>query len=88
MRGAPADLFIKLCGLLVVGRFFSSLCVVASLEDGGQLLQGGGFPLADLVWVDAVFSGDLGQGFVFAQDLLDDLSLEGKRCIVFGLSWW
>jgi hypothetical protein len=34
--------------------------------------------LADLVGVDAVFGGDLGQCFVFAQHLLDDLRLEGS----------
>ena len=39
-------------------------------------LQGGGLPLADLVWMDAVLRSDLRQSFVFAQDLLDDLRLE------------
>ena len=39
-------------------------------------LQNRGLALADLVRMDAVFCGDLGQGFVFAQHLPDDLRLE------------
>ena len=50
--------------------------LIIKLEDSRQSLQGGGLPLADLVWMDAVLRSDLRQSFVFAQDLLDDLRLE------------
>ncbi len=75
---------MKLCGLLVLGGFFGGLCAVAALKDGRQSLQGGGFPLADLVRVNAMFGGDLSQRSVFAQHLLDDLGLKSGGVMFSG----
>ena len=50
--------------------------IICFLEERRHRAQHCGFPLAELVGMDAVFGSDLGQGLVVSQDLSDDLRLE------------
>ena len=76
MRGKPADLLVEFGDLLLVRRSLGGLGALVFLEESGHRAQHRGLPLAELVGMDAVFGGDLGQGLVVAQDLGDDLRLE------------
>src|SRR5262249_55121312 len=50
-----------------------------ALEERGHPIQNGRFPGADLVGMDVVFGGDLGEGFLFLERFLDDFGFESRR---------
>ncbi len=59
LRGEPADLFVEFGDLLFLSGLFRRLCAFTFLENARHGGQHGGLPLAELVRMNAVFSGDV-----------------------------
>ena len=76
LGGEATYLSVQFMHLFGVSLFPGRLLLSALAgKDGGQRLKGLISPLVELVWVDAVFSGYLGDALLFAQYLPHDVGL-------------
>jgi hypothetical protein len=74
----PTDLSVEVFGLLLVGGLVA-LSFAFALEEGRQAVKSSGFPLADLVGMQAVLRSDLSNSPVFPNGILDDFGFESGR---------
>lgn len=76
------DLGIELLYLALVHVFGNSGALLLGREQRSHAAEDSRFPGTDLIWMNAVFSSNSGDGLFLFKDLLHNLRFE-SRCILF-----
>ncbi len=79
LRGEFTDLSVEFFGLRLVSVLLG-LGFMLSVKEVRKTRQRQGFPLADLVGMDAIFGGDLRDSFYFLDGLVGDFGFEADAC--------
>jgi len=85
LGGQPSDLRVEIGHLLLMRRF-EGRRRIPYFEEARQPVQGGAAPVAQLVHMHLMLTGQLGKRLILTQHLLDNLGLEGGA-IVLSHGW-
>ena len=78
LRGEFADFGVEFLHLLGMGGVFGRLLLRRLAgEEAREASEGDIAPAVELIGMDIELSGELGDGFLFFEQLADDLGLEG-----------